>query len=128
MRPWVWVLANLGAACLVATGVDAGRVVSVSPACPPEASEMAIDYEGAKDACVAREPVTCRPGRTLAVDRKGNEDSCEAQDGAAEKPSCAHGRAWKPKTGTDECVVTAKPVCPRDFHLVERPGEDACVY
>jgi hypothetical protein len=128
MHASLWVVAGLGGACLVASTAQARRVVNVSPMCPPEATEMAIDYEGAKDVCVATSPATCRAGRTLVIDRSGNEDSCVAGEGVAEKPSCAHGRRLKPKPGADECVATASPVCPHDFHLQERPGEDACVH
>jgi hypothetical protein len=128
MRAGVWVVAGLAGAVLVAAGAEARRVVKVSPECPPEAAEMAIDYEGIKDQCVAREPATCKPGRTLAVDRRGKEDSCVSDDGAIEKPACPRGRQWKPRAEADECVATASPVCPRDFRLEERPGEDACRY
>ena len=128
MRAILLIVGSVAGALLVVSGAEARRVVSVSPMCPAEASEMAIDYEGAKDVCIARSPAVCRPGRMLAIDHKGSEDSCEAEDGATEKPSCPHGRRWKPRAGADECVATASPVCPRDFRLQLRPGEDACVY
>jgi hypothetical protein len=128
MRADVWTVAGLAGALLLATSAEGRRVVSVSPMCPPEASEMVIDYEGAKDTCVARAPVTCQAGRTLAIDHKGNEDGCVTSNGVADKPSCPHGRRWKAKAGADECVATAAPVCPHEFHLQQRPGEDACTY
>ena len=128
MRAGAWTVAILAGALLAAANVEGRRVVGVSPMCPPEASELMMDYEGVKDVCIAKGPVACRPGRTLSIDRKGNEDGCVTSDGEAEKPSCPRGQRWKAKAGADECVATASPVCPRGFHLQERPGEDACTY
>jgi hypothetical protein len=121
-------LAGLALALLVATQADARRVVAVTPKCQAEATEVSIDYDGARDMCVSKVAVTCPAGRTLARDRAGAEDRCVAAGAADQPPTCPAGHRLNALVGADECVGAKPPICPREYDLRVRPGEDACTY
>ena len=128
MRAGTLRLTVMGGMVLMAASVPARQVVKVSPICRDDGAHLAVDYDGAKDICIATRPVGCAPGLSVAIDHKGEEDRCVAGEHGAQEPSCPNGYQRRVKPGPDECVMTARPVCARGFELQVRPGEDACVY
>ena len=120
----------LGVAAVWTGGVEARRIVTVTAHCAP-GTELQVDADGPKDACLATAVVTCPAGTDLVNDRKGDEDVCAKADGAKEKtakPICPEGFSRKARLGGDACESVSRPVCRKGYRLRVKAGEDDCVY
>ena len=124
-------LALVGVAGILAlaSGVEARRMVRVTPKCFGGAAEPAVDRDGEKDACVSQAAVRCAEQDSLEVDRHGEEDRCVTPGSSAEKkPACSGAHRWVPQMGADTCLLVATPTCPGGYRLRHQPADDVCVY
>ena len=130
MRSGLAVGACVGVVVAFAAAVSARRIVTVTAHCEA-GTELQVDAEGQKDACVATALVTCPAGMELVNDRKGEEDVCAAADGGKErtaKPICPDGFSRKARLGGDACEKASRPQCRKGYGLRVKVGEDDCVY
>jgi hypothetical protein len=120
----------VGLVALFAGGVSARRIVTVTAHCAA-GTELQVDADGPKDACVATALVACPAGMELVNDRKGEEDVCATVGGGQEKtakPTCPDGFSRKARLGGDACESISHPVCRKGYRIRVKVGEDDCVY
>lgn len=121
---------GVGVAALSTGGVSAGRIATVTAHCAA-GSELQVDADGPKDACVAAALVACPAGMELVNDRRGEEDVCAKADDGREKtakPICPDGFSRTVRMGGDGCEKLSRPECRKGYGLRVKVGEDDCVY